>query len=122
RTCPHDGSPAMRTRPLKMSPTPWLFPARVLNLSHRGSDFCRRLDAGRRFNRRSDQVMKLVAASLSLTLIVYLPGVSRAATDEDAQKIIRQHLHQLLPADQIGGIAGAIRMDGRAVFLGSGLG
>jgi hypothetical protein len=61
--------------------------------------------------------MKLVAASLSITLIVCLPGVSRAATDEDAQKIIRQHLHQLLPADQIGGIAVAIRMDEQLVGL-----
>jgi beta-lactamase class C len=73
------------------------------------------------FNRRSDQVMKLVAASLSITLIFGLAGVSRAATDEDAQKIIRQHLHQLLPADQIGAIAVAIRMDGRTVFFDSGL-
>jgi beta-lactamase class C len=65
--------------------------------------------------------MKLVAASLSITLIFGLADVSRAATDEDAQKIIRQHLHQLLPADQIGGIAVAIRMDGRTVFFDSGL-
>jgi len=95
--------------------------AAVLSLPHRASDRCRRLGAGRRFNRRSDQVMKLVAASLSITLIFGLAGVSRAATDEDAHKIIRQHLHQLLPADQIGGITVAIRMDGRTVFFDSGL-
>ena len=62
-----------------------------------------------------------VALALIMSLTAGLAGAARAGgTDNELQQLIARHVQPLLPANEAGGVAVAIRIDGRTVFFNAG--
>jgi beta-lactamase class C len=63
-----------------------------------------------------------IAPIIALTLAIVAAPIegSRAMTDGEVEKIVAQHIAAIVPADGAGGVAGAVRIDGRTLFFNHG--
>jgi beta-lactamase class C len=65
-------------------------------------------------------MMRLLAVAFIPALIMGTPEASRGATDSEVERLVAQEIKPMLPADGAGGVAVAVRIEGRSLFFNYG--
>src|SRR5258708_39696383 len=64
--------------------------------------------------------MRFALLALIPALIAVPAEVSRAMTDGEVERIVAQEIKPMIPANGTGGVAAAVRIEGRTVFFNYG--
>ena len=64
--------------------------------------------------------MRLFACTTAVVLSAMLTAASAAAPDIDVERVVARHVGDILPANSVGGVAVAVRLDGRTLFFNYG--